>query len=194
MTKKRNWSLFYAKTKDAPPSPLLVRALQNKHLLGKALDLGGGALKDTRYLLEKGFEVLDLDREALPDALRADLDPVRFQYRQSAFADFHFPHDEYAIVSAMYALPFNPPETFTDVMERIKRSLCKDGIFCGNFFGIHDEWSSTTDMTFLTTQRVKALFVGMEMLSFEEREWDGILVDGRPKHWHTVDVIAKRTE
>jgi len=47
-----NWESFYQKTKELPPSPLLVEAMFFTNPHGKAIDIGGGGLKDTRYLLE----------------------------------------------------------------------------------------------------------------------------------------------
>ena len=52
-----HWSQYIAKTKNKSPRPLLVRALSYVKNKNKALDLGAGALNDSRYLLENGFKV-----------------------------------------------------------------------------------------------------------------------------------------
>ena len=52
-----DWGRFYTYTKDSPPWPLLVRAASLVPRNGRALDLGAGAGRDTRYLLEQGFRV-----------------------------------------------------------------------------------------------------------------------------------------
>lgn len=192
MTKRNDWSAFYAKTKGNPPSDLLIKALPFVVHKGKAIDLGGGALKDSRYLLSQGFEVIDLDSQELPSDLIREMKGKAFHHEMSAFTDFHFPINEYDVVSAMYALPFNSPDTFNEVFERIKRSLRIDGIFCGNLFGIHDEWVRNTEMTFHTLKQAKELLSDMKIILFEEREHDGKLASGKKKHWHTFQFIVKR--
>ena len=192
MPPKTDWQAFYRNTKDAPPSPLLVKALAFVKRKGKAIDIGGGALKDTRYLLGQGFGVTVIDREGALADMAAALDSPQLRYNVTSFADFDFPEGKYDLASAMYALPFNPPETFDAVFENIKKSLAKDGIFCGNCFGVRDQWAANPKMTFHEKGHVERLLADMEIVSLEEREWDGKTADGAPKHWHVIEFIAKR--
>lgn len=138
-SQKKDWEEYYEITKNKPPSKLLVKALRYVANKGKAIDIGGGALKDTRYLLEQGFDVTVVDKADLmakeAEAMKSD----KLHYFVSAFADFDFPKNGYDIASAMYSLPFNPPESFDAVFSRIKDSLVKGGIFCGQCFGVRDE-------------------------------------------------------
>jgi len=189
---KPDWQGYYAQTKGRPPSRLLVDALAYVPNKGKAIDIGGGALKDSRYLLSQGFEVTDLDNQEIPPELLDGIDRHRFHHVQSSFGDFNFPKEEYDIASAMFSLPFNPPETFDRVFNSIKQSLRVGGVLCGNLFGIRDEWSAMTGMTFHAIERAKTLLSDMEVLFFEEREYEGTLANGTPKHWHVFDFIAKR--
>ena len=125
MQQKRDWAEFYEITKDKPPTKLLIKALgyvTNKY---KAIDIGGGALKDTRFLLEQGFDVTVFDKADLMAKEAEVIKSNRFHYFVSSFADFDFPKSEYDIASAMYALPFNFPESFDAVFGRIKQSLVK---------------------------------------------------------------------
>ena len=193
MAKRHNWLNFYEKTQKSPPSELLVKALKYVAFNDKAIDIGGGALKDSRFLLEKGFNVLDLDSQKLPRKLTKDLDRTRFQHVVSLYDKFDFPKGEYDLATAMFALPFNAPKTFKFVILNIRKSLKTGGIFCGNFFGNRDEWSVNPEMTFLTIDEARHLFEGMELIYFEEREWNGVLADGITiKHWHTFDFIVKK--
>lgn len=68
------------------------------------------------------------------EAIKSD----KLHYFVSSFVNFNFPKSEYDIASAMYSLPFNPPESFETVFTRIKVSLIKGGIFCGQLFGVKD--------------------------------------------------------
>lgn len=58
-----DWKTYYLQTADLPPSLLLVKALSFVSHRGKAIDIGGGALKDSRYLLAQGFDTTVIDQE-----------------------------------------------------------------------------------------------------------------------------------
>lgn len=186
------WSEYYTITKDKPPSPLLIKALAHVKNQHKAIDIGGGALKDTRYLLAQDFEVTVIDREELMAKEAAAIPSKKLHFFITSFADFDFPKNEYDLASAMYSLPFNPPETFDAVFEKIKQSLVPGGIFCGQFFGVRDEWSADTTMTFHTKIQVETLLTDMEIIALDEEEKDGKIANGTPKHWHVFQVIARK--
>lgn len=190
--KKKDWEEYYEITKNKPPSKLLIKALGYVANKGKAIDIGGGALKDTRYLLEQGFDVTVVDKSELmakeAEAIKSD----KLHYFVSSFLDFDFPKNEYDIASAMYALPFNLPESFDAVFGRIKQSLVKGGIFCGQCFGVRDEWSTNQKMTFHTKEQVESLLSDMEVILLDEEEKDDRTANGTPKHWHVFNFIAKK--
>jgi SAM-dependent methyltransferase len=187
-----DWKGYFERTKEYPPSPLLVKAVPFAARKGKAIDIGAGALKDTRYLLEQGFEVTALDREPAITEMAAALGSKRVRAFASSYADFDFPEREYDIASAMFSLPFNPPESFDDVFARIKRSLTPGGVFCGHLFGERDGWAANPEMTFHTKAQAEALLMDLEIIQFTESERDGTLADGKMKHWHTFNIIARK--
>lgn len=189
---KPDWEAFYRATKETPPSSLLVKALDEVKKKDKAIDIGAGALKDTKFLLEHGFDVTAVDREGALLGMAEAVGSEKLHPVVAAFDEFPFPESEYDLASAMYALPFNPPDTFEAVLTRIKASLAPGGIFCGQFFGDHDQWSADPKMTFHTKDQVEKLMEDMEVVRLEEREWDGRTADGNPKHWHVFDVIARK--
>lgn len=192
MSGKPDWKKYYRNTKNNPPSPLLVRALAYVRRKGKAIDIGGGALRDTRFLLEQGFDVTVIDQEeSLVDMAEA-IGSKKLHPFVSKFTDFDFPEGEYDLASAMFSLPFNPPGTFDLVFDRIKRSLAQDGIFCGQFFGVRDDWSANPKMSFHAKAQVDERLADMEILALNEKEWDGKTADGKPKHWHVIHFIARR--
>ncbi len=189
---EKNWAEFYQRTKNDPPSPLLVRALEHLHKREKAIDIGAGAFKDTRFLLKLGFEVTALDSEPDIAKVAEEIKSDKLRVRVSAFADFDFGKNQYDIASAMFSLPFNPPETFEAVLGRIKESLVKGGVFCGQFFGDRDAWAPDPNMTFHSEEKARGLLSDMEILDFKETEKDGKLADGTPKHWHVFHFIARK--
>ena len=188
----KDWSEYYEITKAKPPSKLLVNALEYVVNKGKAIDIGAGALKDTRYLLEQGFEVIAIDRSPLMEKEAKALEKNKMEAFTTSFENFAFPENEYDIASAMFSLPFTEPAHFDTVFGNIKKSLKKGGIFCGQFFGINDEWSKNPKMTFHTEVQAKELLNGLEILSFKEVEEDGTTANGTPKHWHIFHIIAKK--
>lgn len=193
MKQKPNWEEHGELIKEGPPRPLLVKALEFVKPGGKALDVGAGALNDTRYLLQQGFDVSAVDgSEETVKKAAANIQSEKFRYSISTFADFDFPRDVYDLVSAMFSLTFNPPETFEAVFQKMKESLVKGGILCGNICGPKDDWCPDPERTFRTKEEVEALLADMEIISLKEGERDGILANGTPKHWHLIHFIAKK--
>lgn len=130
----KDWSDYYKATKAKPPRPLLVKALEFVENKDKAIDLGGGALNDTKYLLDQGFDVTVVDKSPLMEQEAKDIPSDKLHAFTAAFEDFNFPKEEYDLASAMFALPFAAPNHFNAVFEKIKDSLKKGGIFCGQIF------------------------------------------------------------
>ncbi len=192
MNEKSIWAKHHEQTKDYPPSPLLLKALEHVEHKNKAIDIGAGALKDTRYLLQQGFDVTAIDGDKSTAELAKEFDTEKLHVAISYFDQFDFPKNTYDLASSMFSLPFNPPETFDAVFQHIKDSLVKGGIFTGQFFGVNDEWSTNKDRTFHTKAQVEQLLADMEIISLEEVERDGKLSNGNPKHWHIFNIIAKK--
>lgn len=190
--KSHNWAEYYDKTRNMPPRSLLITALRHVKNKNKAIDIGGGALHDTRYLLNLGFEVTVIDNEPLLAKETEHIKSDRLNVHVTSFEDFEFGVSKYDLASAMYALPFNPPASFADVFNNIKQSLVKDGIFCGQLFGINDTWSTNSKMTFHTKEQIEKLLKGMEIIQLTEEDEDGKTANGQPKHWHLFHVIARK--
>ena len=191
-SQEKDWAEYYEITKNKTPSKLLVKALGYVNNKGKAIDIGGGALKDTRYLLEQGFDVTVVDKADLMAKEAEKIKSEKLHYCVSSFFDFDFPKNGYDIASAMYALPFNPPESFEIVFTKIKQSLVKGGIFCGQCFGVRDEWSTNQEMSFHTKGQVAKSLSDMEVILLDEEEKDDKTANGTLKHWHVFHFIARK--
>ncbi|MEJ0021848.1 MAG: class I SAM-dependent methyltransferase [Candidatus Doudnabacteria bacterium] len=189
----RGWQEYYQTTKNNPTSELLVRAASFVNEKDAALDLGAGALKDSKYLLSIGFnKVVAVDQETIPEELVKPLSKDRFEFVQSSFDKYNFPKDFFDLINAQFSLPFNPPETFHKVMKSIKNSLNTGGIFTGQLFGINDEWKKDEAMTFHTKEQALDYFSDMEILEFTEVDKQGRLSNGQSKHWHFYAVIVRK--
>jgi len=190
MAYKKEWSEYYDITRAKPPRELLIKAVAFVANKGKALDIGGGALRDTRYLLEQGFDVTVIDKSPLMEAEAKRIGNSNLHPITVAFEEFEFPISEYDLVSAMYALPFCSPAHFESLMKGIKASLKPGGIFCGQLFGDRDGWASDPKMTFHSREQAEKLLSDMEVISFKEDENDDKTAKGEAKHWHVFHFIA----
>lgn len=188
-----NWSNHLKDTANKPPSPLVVEAVKHVVHRNKAIDIGGGALKDTQYLLSQGFETTVIDQAKEVAEMAQAIDSDKLHCHITSFTDFIFPVNAFDLASAMYALPFNGNKDFDTVVTNIKNSLVAGGIFVGNFFGVRDEWSNRDNIAFHTKEQVEKLFSDFEIVVFEEKEHDGTLANGQSKHWHVFNMIAKKT-
>jgi tellurite methyltransferase len=186
-----DWGRFYTLTQGSPPWPLLMRASSLTPGKGQALDLGAGAGRDTRYLLEQGFEVTAVDSDPRSVALLSALPQTHLHVVQSSFEEFVFAN--YDLISAQFALPFIPRNRFAEVFMRLKTALSPSGVFVGQFFGVNDQWNTPdSNMTFLVRAEALDLIRDLETIEFTEEDADGHVADGSPKHWHVFHILSRR--
>lgn len=184
---------YYESTHNLKPSALLTEALKfirpDSHT---ALDLGCGAGRDTKLLLQEGYDVTAIDSNPLVEPYLQSLGKYgNVSYIQTKIQSFSF--KRYDLINARYSLPFIPPKDCHRVMKSIGSSLSANGIFVGQLFGLNDDWNkSNHQMTFLSKSEAKDYFNTLEILKFEETDKDGKLADGTNKHWHVYDIIARQ--
>jgi SAM-dependent methyltransferase len=188
------WAKFAEVTKGRPPRPLLMQALPFVLHRGQALDIGAGALNDSRFLLDKGFgRVIALDAEPIAQEAAAAFPKDRFEYQIATLESFAFPVDAFDLVNAQFVLPFVGRPSFEAVFASIVGSLNKGGIFTGQLFGDRDDWAQTASMTFHTHSEAQALFGSLTVLHFrEEDDPGGRIASGESKHWHLFEFIVRR--
>ena len=189
-----DWNVFYKHTRERPPWPRLIRAVSLLANGERALDLGCGAGRDTRYLLEQGLHVTAVDADAHAMTILATFPQERLRAVQSSFVDFEF--ESYDIINAHFSLPFLPREQFHAVFGKVREALELEGIFVGQFFGIHDQWNTPENaatMTFLTREEALQALQGLEVIEFDEEDIDSVVADGSPKHWHVFHIIARKS-
>lgn len=161
----------------------------------RAIDLGCGNGVDTFAMLEKGFNVLAIDKDPnsflhLQKGLNSNL-MERLNFQNSSFENLgELPSAD--LINASFSLPFCHPHQFEKLWSNIISSTNPEGFFCGHFFGPEDSWSSNNDMTFHNLKTVKMLFKGFELLYFEETAKNGKTLSGKEKFWHVFHVVAKK--
>ena len=185
------WTGFYESTKELPPHELLVQALELVSEREAALDLGAGAMRDTKLLLKAGFEkVVAVDAEQINQ--QNEISDGRLEIVVEPFESYEFPENSFDLVNAQFSLPFTSPESFENVFKKLQTSLKKGGIFVGQFFGKNDEWRGNPKMTFHSLEEAQQLLSKMEILKIEEKEQDGSTAAGTPKHWHVFHITARK--
>jgi len=187
-----DWARFAGLTTDNAHWPLMERAATLAGHAGRALDLGAGGGRDTRYLLAHGWQVTAVDSEPASIAILSQVQDPNLKVVQSSIQDFSFGREEYDLVNAQFSLPFVPAAHFEEVFARIKEALKPGGIFAGVFFGPHDEWNTPgSSVTFLPRVKVDELLAGMKVIELTEEDGIGGTASGATKHWHVFHVLAQ---
>lgn len=193
------WEVYYSAIAGRPLRELFVDAtpfLPTTTPDGPSLvavDLGCGDGTETLELLRRGWTVLAVDGSSEGIArLRESVPPTdreRLSTRVAPFSEVELPTSD--LVYAGLSLPFCGPNEFDEVWRQITSAIRPHGLFAGHFFGPHDTWSGTSDMTFHTRAEVEALLADFEIEGLREQDDDGEAVSG-PKHWHVFHVIARK--
>ncbi len=184
---------YYKKTFDKPLSGFLALALdlQDEPSGKTALDLGCGAGNQTRYLLEKGYNVTAVDvSEEVSKYLARLPQQEHLAFVCNDFESFEF--GEYDLINCLASLPFVHKDEFYNFFAKLKESLKPGGIFAGQFFGEQDDWNKPgSNMTFLSRENVEQLFGDMDIIEIIEEEGDRETALGEPRHWHVINVVAR---
>ena len=179
--------------KDAEPSALLKESLSYCIDKKTVLDFGAGQLNDTKYLLGLGFSVTAIDKDIRVIEESFKLNNDNLTAIQGEFDKIHISEAFFDLVISQWALSFNKPETFSKMFSKLLKSLKGGGIFCGQFYGLEDDWAVIrTDMTFFSKPEVESLFKDMQIIKLREERSDIKNVDNHMKHWHVFHVIAKK--
>lgn len=181
------------------PSPGLLKALglldsDKVTIPGFAIDLGCGLGRDTRKLLDDGWNVLAVDSnpyviEKLQTSVGNDQSRLRTQIALFENTDWR----PATLINASLALPYCPREQFGFVWSQILASLIPGGIVVADFFCLMPDQSpiepkvtsySKTELdNFLTPLNVEFL-----------QEWQGDFVNAKSETIKRLvyTVIARR--
>ncbi|MDP2705471.1 MAG: class I SAM-dependent methyltransferase [Patescibacteria group bacterium] len=196
MSHNVSWEKYIKKTESNPPRVLLTEAVEHVRNKDEALDLGAGAMNDSKYLLSVGFKhVTAIDSDIAAQEKAKDILGDKFSFFLSSFENFSFPHETYDLINAQYALPYNSPKTFNSLIKNITLSLKPKGVFAGQLFGNKDSWNTeNSGKTFHTKEEAEKLFLDFKIIKFIEEENDKPSVLGKPKHQHLFNFIVSKPE
>lgn len=160
---------------------------------GRALDIGAGALSNSRYLLQAGMTVDAVDTDPLMARLAARFNHPHLNAMHGDVRRIAIPSSVYALVVAIHVLPFLARVEFPAVISAISNGLADEGILCGTLFGVRDGWAGKRAfMTFVSKSEAVSYFAHLLPIAFSEDEYDGIDAHDRPKHWHVFRFILRK--
>ena len=193
--KKKKLERYQDNTEADIPRKHVKYFIENiKTIPSKAIDIGCGAGNDTVYLIKNGWNVTAIDKEDVKDRISKRLsseEMKRFEFQQQNLEDIQLKKAD--LIVANYSLSFCYKHGFDEMWKTIRKSICRDGYFVGNFFGINDSWNKVeSNMTFFTKEQVLDLFDEFDIIKFNEVEKEGLTGLGNMKYWHIFNVIAKK--
>ncbi len=186
---------YYDNTEKKPANSNLIYCINAlKPSPGKAIDIGCGAGRDTKYLLKHGWNVIAIDKSDVYDRISKYLtkaDSQRFQFSQQEFENIKLERAD--LIVANFSLSFCKKDKFNEMWDKIVENLNANGYFVGNFFGINDEWKDKmSDQSFFTKEEVEKLLDGFNIIKFDEVDKNALPGVGKMKHWHYFNVVAQK--
>ena len=190
----RDWENFHNITENKPPRKNIVHFISNYNVTGNAIDLGCGSGSDTIFLIKNNWNVLAVDSSNTEERIRNKLsneEQKRLKFEVQKFEELKL--SECDLLISNNSLPFCDKNYFYQMWTEICSNIKDNGYFVGNFWGIYDEWNTKNDKrTFLSKKEVIELFREFEILEIKEIEKDKPTAEGKMKHWHTFEIIARK--
>lgn len=191
-----NFQYFENTRYSHPHVPTVIAAQMVTQRPAVALDLGCGALPDSRALVEMGFHTLAVDADPLVERYARDLKGSLFSLQICAFNELVIPDASIDLVSSMFTLQFIPKNEAAALAEHVGCWLKLGGIFTANFLGEHDEWNTgyADGLTFYQQPEIESLLLiaGLESLDLRGRESFAPTASGKLKKWHLYETIARK--
>jgi len=184
---------YYKSSSQYPHRKMLEKIVDLNSSNNKtAIDLGCGVGNDTAYLLGQGYKVTAIDNSsaAIEICLQRFQDSQNISILQKSFENCSFIKSTLFI--AFSSLFFCKSSLFKETWQRIVDSIEIYGMFCGDFLGTEDSWAKSELINVVTKNELISLFQGFEILFIKERNEAGQCALGKPKHWHSYTVAARR--
>ena len=184
----RQWKEYHQRVAEKPNS--LVENALEKYVIGRSavLDLGAGNLRDTKFLLNFGFECIvgvDKSNESqnyLVPGIELHILPIE-QYQISS--------NSFNLIVSCNTLFFIDASEIKLIFERVFQGLRRDGIFVCNVLGEEDEWVvEGRSVSCFTKTMLLSLCADFQVLNISDVNYHTLT---RPKHWHLWNIsVAKR--
>lgn len=193
-----SWSAYYDRHVGRPPRDDLGRAVAAVSTPDdrprQAADLGFGQGTETIALLEQGWRVFAVDSEAdAEQRLRSRLAPSdaeRLVVAIASFAEVKLPPCD--LVWSGLALPFCPPDRFSEVWRRVRDALRPGGVVAVDLFGPNHGWASRTAT--ISRDQLDLMLAGLEVLAVDEQDAPRPTVSDGVIQWHAYSILARRPQ
>lgn len=153
--------------------------LPGKKEQAKLLDFGCGAGRDTKYFLERGYDVEAIDGSS--ELCRIASAHTGICVRQMLFEQWS-EQNRYDGIWACASILHIPSKQLPQLLQKMERALKKDGILYTSFkYGIFEGEKNGRYFTYMTEQKMDEVFGHVFHLLLEER-------------WITSDVRKDRGE
>ena len=182
-----DWSDYFGAAKRLGPNPFY--SVLEPYLCGpgRVVELGFGAGTGLGWWLDRGWQVLAIDA-----------DEGMCNYAQEVYgsrngleivcADFiGVDWGEADVVSAVFSLFFGEREGFEKSWSRIREYVAGGAVFGGQLIGPGDDWAEGN--VAFTREELEGLFLGLDVLYFDEVRRRGKTVYEAEKEWHVYHLV-----
>ncbi len=172
----------------------------------KAIDIGAGALRETKYLVDQGFKkVVVVDYSKLNENYLKDIENKdAIEYFQEKVENYKFLQEDSDLIVSMNTLSWVHKERLSDVVQNIKNALKSEGVFVGTFFAVDDDLvkNGTSDgdkASGLNRKEIEELFKDFEFIEIgtiengiDEYDENIKIKNGTMVHKHDFLVIVQK--
>jgi hypothetical protein len=164
---------YYRRSLELGPSPFLALALEFATNKDAAIDIGAGAMLDTKQIAENGFK--DIFASDVNQNIENYFPPElkdKAVLKIEDINDYNYPPNSFDLVYTSKALHYLKQVNSDTVFQKILASIRRDGLFVGAIFGRSDEQEDAGVGYFPTRNQLKS--------KFPADQWDLIRATSRP--------------
>jgi cyclopropane fatty-acyl-phospholipid synthase-like methyltransferase len=160
---------------------------------GAALDLGAGAGNDSVWMIERGFNVTSLDKDASKLRSNEALKDKATIIEQS-WDEFVFTPNSLNLIVAQNTFPFLSREKAERVITDAISALQSGGFICYTLFGPKDAWAHKETMHFVSYEDAISFAEQLPVeIFFRSNEVGyGTTMSGDMKFWEVHRIILKK--
>lgn len=175
-------------TSNILPNVLLVKAVRHITHYDTAFDLGSGRCRDSKFLLDLGFEKVIAIDQARPDFVPSN---HGFSFQRENLETMNFDSEPKAdLVNAQLVLPFI--KNIPTLLEKIHGILGDEGIFVGQFFAPEELATKNPGVYAHTFEEVNGLLKNFDQILIAKEARFPSDPNAHFKTWHTIDFIVKK--
>lgn len=109
----------------------------------------------------------------------------------SDFAHMYLP-EQIDLITSYLALPFERPEQFLAIWNKIMQNLRPGGVFAGSLLGRQDDFAAIATTTVLSQQQIRRLLEPFEILYLQEIKPNLPTDNNKQKHWDIWEFVIRK--